>query len=299
MSVQSKLNRGVLTIATGDRSFVEMAVDMALSYQLFNPEPVSCIVDAATKDFIETNYNSVFDQLILLPEAYNVGRTRKFSCAALSPYQSTMFVDSDILFLNGIQKLWEAGEKVDNVTLIGDYLDADSNMIHHGFTIPELLLQDGIPRYLKCNSGFFHFNPHKSKAFFEACSKKYKLLMDSKEFVRGRWLGDEIALGMVADQFGVECFPLPSPMMWDAQLAKLKKNESRYPICHFIAPIPAGTVKWLVSRAGKLRKKKKLPTGGEEVWLDLNKKRMNSRKGKGFVGIKSLIIGKLRRFLKA
>ena len=265
-------------MAVGKPEFVEMAVDMALSYKSFNNEPVSCIVDNQTKNIIEEKYSVIFDELIIIPENYNVGRTRKFSCAELSPYDSTVFMDSDILLLNTISHLWREAELNNYITMIGHYIGENTSIIHHGFSVSELIEAGKIDQYLKVNSGFFHFIKEPSKEFFIECEKKYKELFYNSTLDKKGWLGDEIAIGMVGHKFNVSCFKTPSPMMWDKQLAALKKNDHTYPVCHFIAPIPVSTVKWLVRRSRGLRKSNGLPTGGEKVWARLNNQRLMSLK---------------------
>ena len=61
MIEQSK--KGYLTLAFG-KNFAEMAVDMALSIKQFDSKPVSCVVDSKTKNYINKNYEFVFDRLI-------------------------------------------------------------------------------------------------------------------------------------------------------------------------------------------------------------------------------------------
>jgi hypothetical protein len=269
-----KYKRGILTMATGKREFVEMAVDMALSYKHFNEETVSCIVDNQTKKIIQEKYSSIFEQLIILPENYKAGRTRKFSCAELSPYESTVFMDSDILLLNSISHLWNEAELNKHVTMIGHYVDKNSSIIHHGFCVSELCELENVNKYLKVNSGFFHFMEESSKRFFKECEIKYKELQTKPGLINKGWLGDEIAIGILGHIFNVQCFNPPSPMMWDDQLSQLIKDDNEVPLCHFIAPIPPSTVKWLVKRARYLRKVNGIETGGEKIWIRLNNRRI-------------------------
>lgn len=282
-------------MAIGNPDFIELAVDMVLSYKHFNNEPVSCIVDNQSKNIIEKRYSVLFDQLIILPDNYNLGRTRKFSCAELTPYESTIFIDSDILFLNNISNLWDEGEANNYITMIGDYLEKESSAIHHGFSISELIETGRIHKYFKGNSGFFHFMKEPSRRFFEECQEKYEELFSGSTLNKRGWIGDEIAIGMVSDKFNVNCFKTPSPMMWEDRLAKLKIDENEFPICHFIAPIPLSTVKELVSRAKKFRELSQLPRGGEKVWIRLNEKRRMARKS----SVRLRLKGKIYKYFKS
>lgn len=281
--------RGILTMAIGNPEYVEMAVDMILSYKLFHKEPASCIVDLETKKIIQKKYLSLFDELIVLPKKYNLGRIRKFCCAELTPYDSTIYLDSDILLLNEISDLWTQGELNNNITMIGDYLENNNSIIHHGIHVSQLIYRCKVNHYLKVNSGCFHFMKEPAKEFFLGCEKIYKDLFLDSEFKKQGWLGDEIAIGIVGHKFNVSCFRIPSAMMWDEQLAVLKKHDKTYPICHFIAPIPHNTVKGLVKRSRKLRKINNIQTGGEVVWFKLNNKRIMSVKPTLLLRIKNKI----------
>lgn len=289
---QLEFTRGAITMALGEKEFVEMAVDMALSYKLFNTEPVSCIVDLETKKIIDDNYRSIFDKLLILPDNYNSGRLRKFSCAELTPYNSTVFIDSDIIFLNNIDHLWQEGERNNNVTMIGHYIDKYSTIIHHGYKISELLLFSQTKKYLKTNSGFFHFSKPAALPFFKACEIKYNQLLLNPTIYSKGWLGDEIAIGIVGETYKVSCFNTQYSMLWDENLAVLKKNDNNIPICHYIAPIPTSTVNWQVRRAKKLRKENNIEIGGEKVWIALNNKRIMSCKP----NLKLRIIHKLKKY---
>src|SRR5690606_30839104 len=151
-------------------------------------------------------------------------------------------------------------------TMIGNYFDSASSVVHHGFAISELIEVGEINKYLKTNSGFFHFMKEPSKKFFKECKQTYEELFLNKSINKSGFLGDEIAIGMVGHKCGIRVFKSPSPMMWEKDLAILKENDDTYPMCHFISIVPPATVKWFEKRAEYRRRLSGVPTGGEKVW---------------------------------
>lgn len=274
----SKINslKGYLTLAIGP-DFAEMAVDMALSLRVYHKEPISCVVDLPTKIYIDSNYSGVFENLLLLENSSKLGRTRKFLAAKLSPYEETIFLDADIIILNHINQLWES--KRGNITMIGEYVDEKKNRIHHGFSSSFLMEKFNTTKYLKSNSGCFYFNK-KSADFFNACIKNYKIL-NQEEFKNHGKIGDELAFGVTAHDYDVKIFNIyPSLMMWDDKLIKLQPKLANYltPICHFIAPIPKKTLKWIVGECKKRRLKANIKKDGTNVWFKLNNRRIRAIK---------------------
>ena len=268
MIEQSK--KGYLTLAFG-KNFAEMAVDMALSIKQFDSKPVSCVVDSKTKNYINKNYEFVFDRLIEIDDnkfCFSI----KFHSALLSPYDETIFVDADIIILGKIDMLWENPSNY-NTIMIGDYLSIEKDENHHGFSTSYLQKQFNVKKYLKTNSGCFYFNV-KSKAFFKSCIEKHKLLENHTNLNHIGFLGDEITIGIIAERFNVGVFNIyPSLMMWDKELSVLEPDLKFYesPICHFIAPIPEITVNWIIAQSRNRRVQNSICTKGSKVWTELNR----------------------------
>lgn len=276
--MENKLSKGYLTLAIGNE-FAEMAVDMALSLKEFQDEPISCIVDLKTKKYILKHYKNIFDKLIELQNIKSLGRAIKFHSTLFSPYKQTIFFDADIIILGDIDKLWQNTFN-SSTLMIGEYLSQDKDRNHHGFSTSFLQKKFNTDKYLKCNSGCFYFT-EESNLFFRACIEKYKILTSDHNLKKKGWIGDEIAIGLTADDFKVDVFNIyPSLMMWDDTLKDLEPNLSVYkrPICHFIAPIPKKTVNWIVIECKKRRYQNNLNAKGSEIWYRLNNKRSLNNK---------------------
>src|SRR5690606_12645458 len=178
--------------------------------------------------------------------------------------------------------------------MIGDYLDFETSVIHHGFPVKELIQKAKIARYLKTNSGFFHLFKENAIEYFDECKKKFIELSKDDGYIKNGWIGDEIAIGIVSHNFNVDCFKLPSPMLWDKELVKLKKIENTKALCHFIAPIPPKTVALLSKRANRLRIENNIPLNETKIWEKLNNRRLYFQKRSFF----DQAINKVKIFLK-
>jgi hypothetical protein len=80
-----------------------MARALALSYRRQNPLRPFAIVtdDSNAKDL--ANY---FDVVIPLNSAYGVGVVQKLNLDRYSPFDETLFVDSDCLFYKSPERIW-------------------------------------------------------------------------------------------------------------------------------------------------------------------------------------------------
>lgn len=117
-----KMNRkkGYVTVATGNEKYYKMAADLYLSYKVRGKGkcPFAIICDR------ENEYTKVFDDVILVQE-YTRSTVDKL-LMKYSPYDETIFMDTDILVLDDIDNLWEVFKDEDDVSVFGNTLPLDS-----------------------------------------------------------------------------------------------------------------------------------------------------------------------------
>ncbi|MEZ5825798.1 MAG: hypothetical protein R3C97_13980 [Geminicoccaceae bacterium] len=94
-------SRGYLTTAFGSRKFFEMAVNLALSVRLNDPDRPVCLVHNASEE-VPDDIARAFDSLTTFPdgaETVYAGTALKLLIDQVTPYRETFFVDSDCMIL--------------------------------------------------------------------------------------------------------------------------------------------------------------------------------------------------------
>ena len=96
------MTRGLITIATGNEHYFELAANFLLSYRFFaeNPLPVAIIADK------HNEYTQLFDDVIITDEA-KCSFLDKFLLLKLCPYDETIFFDADSLAYGDLNEYWD------------------------------------------------------------------------------------------------------------------------------------------------------------------------------------------------
>jgi hypothetical protein len=260
-------SRGYLTMAVGSTHYLEMAVDMALSLREHTRLPIAVAVDQPLRAIIQDRYPRVFDDVVLLPERYRNGRALKYGCAEVSPFETTIFVDADCMVLDGLDSMLESlnGRPV---AMVGELLTRAQDEMHHGFSTRELMSRFGLDRYLKTNSGLFCFRRSGALEVMDECYNCY--VHEARPALRGsiilgRWVGDEIAFGIVGGRRRLSTLPQPSPMFWPREIEKLDLVKPSKPLLHMLWPLPGAALEQLVATTASRRQRAGIP-GDTEHW---------------------------------
>jgi hypothetical protein len=257
-------------MAVGKVRYVEMAVDMALSLRAHTDLPIAIAVDGALEAQVRSDYAKVFDQVVRVPQRFLDGRALKYGTAAASPFEETMFVDADCIVLSSLDALWGILDHTE-MAMVGGHLTTSEDQNHHGFSTSKLMRRFGLERYLKTNSGLFCFRREAGLQIMEECLECY--LHEARPKLRwsllfGRWLGDEIAFGIVGGRRGIQAFPEPSPMYWPPEFESLDLERPVKPLLHMIWPPPAATLDALVVAARERRRAAGVCGDGEPHWRE-------------------------------
>lgn len=260
--------RGYLTLATGRRGFLEMAVDMALSLREHTALPIAVAVDEGLSPVARAEYGVVFDEVTTLSERFLEGRTRKFGTAEASPFGETMFVDADCIVLGPLDHLFVALADHD-MAMLGEQLGPEDDENHHGFSTRSLMRRFDLERYLKTNSGIFCFRTEPAREIMEACRRCF--LEEARprlvwSILLGRWLGDEIAFGIVGGRRALGTLPPPHPMYWPHEFEALDLERPTKPLLHFIWPPPPLVLEALLADMRERRARAGVGGSGEDHW---------------------------------
>jgi hypothetical protein len=97
-------SRGILTLAYGQRRFIDQARSLAHSLQLHAPQLSRTLVT----DSHDPQLHRLFTQVIPYRPEYGSGVRQKLFLDRYSPYHRTLFIDSDCLALGNLDGFWSA-----------------------------------------------------------------------------------------------------------------------------------------------------------------------------------------------
>jgi hypothetical protein len=224
-------------------------------------------VDEPLRAVLRERYARVFDEIVLLPDRYRNGRALKYGCAEATPFETTTFVDADCVVLGGLDPVMESLNG-DPLAMVGKLLTRADDDMHHGFPTRELMKRFGLDRYLKTNSGLFCFRKSRALEIMDECYNCY--VHEARPALRGsivlgRWVGDEIAFGIVGGRRRLPTLPEPSPMYWRQELERLDLVRPYKPLLHMLWPLPEDALERLVRATADRRQGAGVP-GNTEHW---------------------------------
>lgn len=148
------MNQGYITLATGPRQYLEMAINLLLSLKHNDPKREVCLViDEGSK--LPPEYEKLVDHVAYLsPKNGFHGCLNKLRVHELSPFDETMFVDADCLLVKSdMDRHWQKF-KSNGFNIAGGKLTSGH---WYDFNIQDVIIALGIPYMVKMNSGVFYF----------------------------------------------------------------------------------------------------------------------------------------------
>lgn len=155
-------SRGVITLAYGRPRYVEQSRDLALSMQLHDPAlPCALITDSTDPDL-----SSYFSHIIPYKPEWGKEVRQKLYLDHYSPFERTVFIDSDCLVVRNLNPVWEAfvGQSVG----VPGFRYISKGTIDPCFDVDHVLAETGLPELAKFNGGLYYFaRSPQTDAFFE------------------------------------------------------------------------------------------------------------------------------------
>lgn len=154
--------RGIITFAYGKPKYINMAINLAYSLELTNPHvPRAIITD--THDKRAQRY---FHKVIPLDPSFGKGLSQKIKMAHYSPFDKTLFIDSDCLVVKDITFLFQEFSD-DNVSVIGTARTSGEWL---GVNISHFIKEHHLPFLPVFNGGLYYFKKNRTafKIFNEA-----------------------------------------------------------------------------------------------------------------------------------
>lgn len=262
--------RGFLTLATGRQAFLEMAADMALSLREHTDLPIGVVTDGPLARVARDRFAPVFDDVTVIEERFLKGRVRKYGLASASPFDEVVYVDADCVVLGSLDHLFDALHD-DDVAMLGEQLTRGDDERHHGFSTRRLMERFALDRYLKTNSGVFAFRTEPAVEVMEAWRRCFLEEVRPRlrwSLLRGAWLGDEIAIGVVGGRLGLGTLRPPHVMYWPHEFEELDLDRPSKPLLHFIWPPPDAVLERILDEMAARRRVAGVAVGSAVHWRD-------------------------------
>ena len=115
------MNKGFITIATGDERYFKMALNLLRSYRLFskNPLPFTILADKQNK------YTDEFDDVIILKNP-KCSYLDKLALLINCPYDETIFIDADCLAYHDLNDYWKVYDFSYTLSCFGNSFPLDN-----------------------------------------------------------------------------------------------------------------------------------------------------------------------------
>lgn len=151
---------GLITIAYGSKHYIKMAIALSRSYaRLGSTRPFAVVTDQKNAGELSRH----FDCIIPIEKSRGAGVAQKLFLDQYSPFQCTLFVDSDCLFYKNPEQIWRLYSSRCFGIAGWRYLDGASeyereNSYAFVDNMKEFLNKNRISRMPHLNSGLIYFD---------------------------------------------------------------------------------------------------------------------------------------------
>lgn len=190
-------NRGYVTAAYGHKVYLEQALCLLLSYRFHQDEnPFTLVTDEVLAKLCrELKYDTYFDKIIILGNDKLHHFEGKLHAALQTPYDDTIYFDSDCLLIKEPDTLWKELSLSDFCVPGGIY--TGGTYAHINMT--EWLKHNHISYLPVFNAGVFRYN-HEGKKIVEAALDIMKHHEQYKLPQADGGLNEQVALGIAMSQ---------------------------------------------------------------------------------------------------
>jgi hypothetical protein len=202
--------RGVLTLAFGKPMFLELAKALARSLRLHDPRvPRAIVTDASDPDLL-----NLFDIKIDHHPEYGSDVEQKLFLDRYSPFDETLFIDSDCLVIRKLDPFWAAfresdfgacGRRILRGGEKDEFVDVDRVLQHFGLT--------GLPKF---NGGIYYFKRNATASLVFETARGLIGRADELGFrsFRGGGLADEALYSVAMALHGIPLTDMAPGGMW-------------------------------------------------------------------------------------
>jgi hypothetical protein len=174
---------GIITLAYGSSKYIEMGKALGRSLQLHSPDISRAIVTDRLED---EEIVALFDHIIPLRREYGSNVRQKLYLDQYSPYQKTLFIDSDSLVVRNLRFAFEEFEGR-SFSVVGDRI-LRAGQKDNFCDLDRVLTHFGLNELPKFNGGVYYFNSDPTaRSVFKTARK---ILSKFKELAFAEFRGD-------------------------------------------------------------------------------------------------------------
>jgi len=160
--------RGIITMAYGKQRYIDLAKILGQSFKLYNPQLPAAIVTDST----DPELKQLYDIFIPVNCEFGNGFKQKIHLDSYSPFEETIFIDSDCVVVKNIDYMWEIFSAVPFGVIREEQLQEGSAFWNTMPDVAKILSQFKIDSISTFNGGFYYFkNNEKAKKVFTEARK--------------------------------------------------------------------------------------------------------------------------------
>jgi hypothetical protein len=228
---EGTMSRGIITLAFGKDRFIDMAKALARSLAIHDPD----LPRAVVSDSNDAELRTLFTDYIPYRPEYGSNLRQKMHLDLYSPYDETLFIDSDSLVVRKLDNFWitfvNVPFGVPGFRIMGPgardvYLDVDFVLQHFSLT--------GLPKF---NGGAYYFKRSPEAAAFFQTARSLMTNYQELRFndFRGDGPNDESLYSVALAMHGLSATDMGERGMWTPINSKgpITLDVLRG-VCHFI-----------------------------------------------------------------
>jgi len=207
-------SKNVLTIATGKKLYIEMAVNLARSFIWWNKNSdISFYIVTDQPNYIASDVLEFVKVVEIGVGEYGLGFSSKLHLDKFAPSGQTLFIDSDCLIFGKIDTVFEKfkGRKV---SVIGTYISSGEWFGN----IKEIITKFNLPYLPKFNGGIYYLENGETAARVYDTARELEKKYDEIGFVRLRNRpNDEVIMSVAMQLHGMVPIKEDATIMSDPQ----------------------------------------------------------------------------------
>ena len=203
-----RFDQGYITSAYGKKRFLQQALTLALSIKRFDPDRQCCLITDhhLAEEAFGYQEKGYFQDIFIFDDNLLQGFKGKLIGYQVTPYNRTMFIDSDCLVVQNVDHLWKHLDSLD-FCIQGEVLSTGS---YAGLDIQDYIRLLNIPFLPVFNGGCFSWNKKGENILIRAL----EILANSRAFSLPKgaygYDDDQPALGIAMAEKGIK--PLPNSL---------------------------------------------------------------------------------------
>lgn len=215
--------KGILLIATGHANYGNMAYNLACSIKSVEDIQVAVIYDGVSLSHLTATQRTIFNKMIHVPDDYRTGFGLKLHLDQLTPFDHTLFLDVDMLWLG--RKPSELMDSCEGQFKIITEGDSDKpNLKYYFWADPEdIKKQYGVEKIYQTRSEVIYFE--KGCRVFEKARELTPELKLTTIRRFGTFIPDELYFNIAIALLGIEVTGF-APAYWSRLNNEVMPNLS-------------------------------------------------------------------------